>query len=125
MGSHLFPPEVVIGEIATDTRQRLTGQETSRTLPNDGRLSVDHRDAIIGVSERALAPTGHPAGLGGLATLPLLPLRLVLCLVPRSRPEHARDQSASRVTEVDLAGDGRQVDAVLVGEVDDVLQLPR
>jgi hypothetical protein len=62
-----------------------------------------------------LAPNGHPASLSSLATLPLLSLCLVLCLVPRSRPEHTGDQSARRVTEVDLAGDSRKFDAVLVG----------
>lgn len=103
------------GRMVWPLRQMLTSNSPDSTRAAHPRITAASVSTTVTRSSaypNGRLPPGHPAGLSGLATLPL---RLVLCLMPRSRPEHASDQSARRVTEVDLAGDSREFRTVLVG----------
>ena len=114
---------VAVFQVAADARHRLAGQRPGGALADDRGLVLVDSDpvGVVAVGPGAAACDVPP--FGALASLPPLPLRLVLGLVTGSGAEHPGDHAAGWGGEVDIPGDGRQVDPAPFGVVDDVLEL--
>jgi hypothetical protein len=110
--------------VAQDRIDRFAVDQPGCGLPDRGSFGWDVVDAVDGEPERPLAAVGF-AVAGEFLMLELQTLGLVLGLIAGVEAPLGEEPAPHRGGQVVLSGDGGELGAVVVGEVDDVGRLPQ
>ena len=103
--------------------QGLSGQDTRSQLLHDGGLLGLQRHAVTGEAERASAAIADMSGGGELVEFAAHPSADLIGLLTGNGAFDPGDHAALGGGEVHVAADARERDVVLVGQLDELLQL--